>query len=133
MPSFLRLRAGRYPLDLPAKLLSAISPWEVSFREIHTFPHTSIAYLAPADRQPFDRVHELLRGSALPTSPSQFPYNPHCTLRSGNATPEELSRVIDHQFPTAPFTIDTISIYDFDSDAIRCDLNLRLWNTAASG
>lgn len=103
-------------------LFSTVTPWVVSFSEIRVFPNTSIAYLAPRDRRPFDRLHEALRNSLLPYSTSPFPFNPHCTLRSGNATPEELTCVIGHAFPTASFTIDTISIYELDLESINCNL-----------
>jgi 2'-5' RNA ligase len=103
-------------------LFSTVAPWEVSFSGIRIFPHTSIAYLAPADRRPFDDLHGMLRDSCIPHSVSPFPYNPHCTVRSGNATPQELSRVLGHAFPTKSFMIDTISVYDLNLESIHCDL-----------
>lgn len=78
-------------------------------------------------------MHSILRNSSLPVLPSAFPYNPHCTLRSGNATPKELSRVLDNTFPTACFTIDTISVYDYDSESIYCNLIYRKGLRAEQG
>ena len=104
-------------------VFSSVSPWEAAFDEVRVFPNTSIAYLAPVDRSPFDLIHNLLRDSALPRSSNQFPYNPHCTLRSGAATAGELSKILSRDFPTSSFLIDTISVYDLDVEGIRCNLH----------
>jgi hypothetical protein len=98
-------------------LLSTVSSWEVSFSEIRIFPNTSIVYLAPTDRQPFDHCHKILRYSSLPTLPSKFSYNPHCTLRSGPATTLELASALERKFPQASFMIEMISVY-----SAHCDL-----------
>ena len=103
-------------------VFSSIDPWDVVFDGIRVFPNTSIAYLVPSERAPFDRAHNLLRNSALPRSKNQFPYNPHCTLRVGTATEDELSNVMARDFPISPFVVDTVSVYDFDNEAIRCNL-----------
>lgn len=97
------------------RLCSTVSPWKVSFSEIRVFPNTSIAYLAPSDRSGFDFLHNLCRESKLPAYPSRFPYNPHCTLRAGEAlTPDQLADILRHPFPNSVFEIDTISVYDYD-------------------
>ncbi len=119
IPAGTSIQAIQEQIDL---LFAPIAPWNASFAEIRAFPNTAIAYLSPSDRDCFDRIHAILRGSAIPYTESAFPFNPHCSLRSGAATPQELSRVLEHSFPVEPFRIDTISVYDFDSSAIHCDL-----------
>ena len=114
-------------------LFAPIAPWTVSFAEIKAFPNTAIAYLSPVDRNCFDRIHAILRAPAIPHTESAFPFHPHCSLRSGAATPEELSRVLKHSFPVEQFWIDTISVFDFDSSAVHCDLIYRRTLTAESG
>src|ERR1700677_360348 len=122
---------GPIPIGTPVALIqeqmqllfSKVSPWKVAFSGIRIFPNTSIAYLAPFDRSRFDFLHNLCRDSALPSSPSRFPYNPHCTLRAGGAlTPDQLSDILSHQFPKSIFEIDTISVYDLDINPFRCNL-----------
>ena len=103
-------------------VFSSIKPWDVVFDEICVFPNTSIAYLSPVNRSPFDRAHRLLRDSKLPRSNNEFPYNPHCTLRSGSTTEDELSKIVARDFPTSPFVVDTISVYDFDNRSVKCNL-----------
>ncbi len=130
IPAGTPIQAIQEQIDL---LFAPIAPWNVSFSEIRVFPNTAIAYLSPLDRSCFDRIHAILRGSSIPCTESAFPFNPHCTLRSGSATPEELSRILEHSFPVEPFMIDTISVYDFDSSAVHCDLIYQRKLTAEQG
>ena len=127
IPAGTPIRVIKEQIDL---LFAPIAPWNVSFAEIRAFPNTAIAYLAPVDRNCFDRIHAILRASAIPHTESAFSFNPHCSLRSGAATPEELLRVLKHSFPVEPFRIDTISVYDFDSSAVHCNLVYRRTLTA---
>jgi len=93
-----------------------VRPWTVSFSAVRVFPDTSIVYLAPSDRSPFDSVHCLLRASMLPVSASPFPYTPHCTLRAGSTlTPDQLSHLLAYPFPKAAFQIDSVSSYAYDA------------------
>jgi len=104
-------------------VFSAVCPFKVAFSRIASFPNTSIVYLTPLERTRFDELHDLLRHSEIPFSPSRFPYNPHCTLRAGSALPpEEVDQLTHHAFPNAPFLIDTISVYDLDPTLVRCNL-----------
>lgn len=122
--------AGPIPAGTPIQtiqkqidlLFAHVTPWNVSFAGIRVFPNTAIAYLAPVDRDGFDRIHAILRDSSIPHTESTFPFTPHCSLRSGPATPGELSKVLQHSFPMEPFNIDTISIYEFDETNFHCDL-----------
>src|SRR6476620_8215815 len=50
-------------------VLDGLEPFRARFQEIRRFPSTDIFYLAPADRQPFDRIHEALKGSGIPFAP----------------------------------------------------------------
>jgi 2'-5' RNA ligase len=127
IPAGTSIRAIQEQIDF---LFGRIAPWDVTFAGIRVFPETAIAYLAPVDRSCFDRVHAMLRDSTLPHTESPFSYNPHCTLRSGPATPGELSRILEHPFPGEPFRIDTISVYEFDDSTDHCELIYRRILTA---
>lgn len=96
IPAGTPIRVIQEQIDL---LFAPIAPWDVSFSGIRVFPDTAIAYLAPVDRCCFDRIHSMLRDSALPRTESEFPYNPHCSLRCGPATPVELSSILEQAFP----------------------------------
>jgi 2'-5' RNA ligase len=110
------------------RVASKMSTFEVSFAGIRSFPNTSVVYLAPLDRKPFDSAHEVLRSSSIPFRNSPFPFTPHCTLRDGKPLPpEEISRILATPFPRDTFLIDTISVYEFsvyepEEDRVACNL-----------
>ena len=74
-----------------------LGPFRVRFQEVRRFANTDIFYLAPQEREPFDRIHEKLKASGIPFGANPWPYNPHCTLRGGpmneRASAEEIFRV----------------------------------------
>ncbi len=96
-----------------------ISPFSARFSAIRTFPNTSIFYLEPYDRSPFDHLHQELRISGIPFSEIQWPYNPHCTLRGGEPlSAEAASELSSRTFPRAEFWIDTISVYHLNGRSL---------------
>jgi 2'-5' RNA ligase len=107
-------------------VLDRFSPFPARFQEIRRFPNTDIFYLAPAERQPFDRIHEALKASGIPFMSNPWPYNPHCTLRMG---PLEAGASADDiftmPFPKEKFVIDTVSIYELDARALTCHLSFQ--------
>lgn len=106
-----------------ARIFAIVPPFEVSFAGFRVFPGTSLVYLCPTDRTPFDNIHETLRYSNIPFSQSAFPYNPHCTMRSGAALPvNEVNLMCQRDFPTSPFLIEVVSLYDLNRDTLECRL-----------
>jgi 2'-5' RNA ligase len=104
-------------------VLAGLKPFRVQFQEIRCFPNTNIFYLAPQDRQPFDRIHETLKNSGIKFGPNPWPYNPHCTLRGGpmnNHTSAE--QILNLSVPQLEFVIDTLSIYEFDPQTVASHL-----------
>src|SRR4029077_12977456 len=90
------------------RTLSGISRVRARFSAIRTFPNTSIFYLEPFDRSPFDHLHQKLRISGIPFSEIQWPYSPHCTLRGGEPlSAEAASELALRSFPQEEFWIDT--------------------------
>jgi len=105
------------------RTLSGISPFRARFSAIRTFPNTSIFYLEPFDRSPFDHLHQELCGSGIPFSGIPWPYTPHGTLRGGaplsaNAASELAAR----SFPQEEFSINTVSVYQLDDTSLECKL-----------
>ncbi|HBJ86240.1 MAG TPA: hypothetical protein DDZ88_20725 [Verrucomicrobiales bacterium] len=105
------------------RIFANVPPFGVSFSGFRVFPGTSLVYLCPTDRTPLDDLHEALRKSNIPFSRSAFPYNPHCTVRSGPPLPvHEVDLICRRAFPAAQFLIDTVSLYDLNRDTLECRL-----------
>jgi 2'-5' RNA ligase len=105
------------------RILSHISRFRARFSAIRTFPNTSIFFLEPFDRSPFDRLHQELRTSGIPFSGIQWPYNPHCTLRGGAPlSPDAAFELASRSFPQQEFWIDTVSVYQLDDASLDCKL-----------
>jgi 2'-5' RNA ligase len=106
--------------------LTGVKPFRVRFQGVRRFPNTDIFYLAPQERQPFDRIHEALKAGGIPFAPNPWPYNPHCTLRSGpmndRASAED---ILNLSFPEQEFVIDTLSVYELDAGALTCHLSFQ--------
>jgi 2'-5' RNA ligase len=105
--------------------LISLKPFRMRFQEVRRFPNTNIFYLAPLERQPFDRVHETLKASGIAFGPSSWPYNPHCTLRGGPMNGHAPEDVFNLSFPKEDLEIDTLSIYEFDSKTVTCHLSFQ--------
>ncbi len=105
------------------RMLSDISPFRARFSAIRTFPNTSIFFLEPYDRSPFDRLHQKLRTSGIPFSEIPWPYNPHCTLRGGEPlSADAASELASRSFPQEEFWINTISVYQLENTSLDCKL-----------
>jgi 2'-5' RNA ligase len=105
------------------RILSKISPFRTRFSSIRAFPNTSIFYLEPFDRSPFDHIHQELCSSGIPFSESPWPYNPHCTLRAGEPLDAEAaSELLARFFPKEEFQINTVSIYHLNDISLECKL-----------
>lgn len=105
------------------RALTGFRAFSTGFAAIRPFPNTSTFYLEPADRSPFDQLHQAMCASGIPFSQSPWPYNPHCTLRRGEPfTPEAVADLLRMPIPGEEFRIDTISIYGVDQVLRECRL-----------
>ena len=105
------------------RILSNMSPFLARFSAIRAFPNTSIFYLEPFDRSPFDHLHQELRNSGIPFSEVRWPYNPHCTLRGGKPLGADAAfELASRSFPQEEFRINTISVYQLDDTSLDCKL-----------
>jgi 2'-5' RNA ligase len=98
---------------------------ETAFCAIGRFAGSPILYLEPRDAAPFKALHDSLRASGIRFGPSPYPYTPHCTIRShGAGCPDssELVRVLSLPFPMQCFRLDTLSLYEIDSEKRECRL-----------
>jgi 2'-5' RNA ligase len=107
------------------RTLLDISPFRARFSAIRAFPNTSIFYLEPFDRSPFDQLHQALRVSGIPFSEIRWPYNPHCTIRGGAPLSADATReLVSRPFPQEEFWINTVSVYQLADTSLDCKL---LW------
>jgi len=105
------------------KITFKYKPFFISFEKIDYFPNTSIVYLSPINRKPFDDLHLSLKESILDFKKSQFPYTPHCTLRAGNnLSSKELIEICGMHFPKSQFQINTVSAYYYDEISMYCQI-----------
>src|SRR6266404_101718 len=105
------------------RILSDISPFRTRFSSIRAFPNTSIFYLEPFDRSPFDHLHRELCSSGIPFSECPWPYNPHCTLRGGKPLDAEAaSELLARPLPQVEVPINTVSVYRLNDIAQDCKL-----------
>jgi 2'-5' RNA ligase len=107
-------------------VLSGLKPFSMQFQEIRRFPNTNIFYIAPQNRQPFDHIHGTLKASGITFAPGRWPYNPHCTLRSGPMNQHApAGNIFNLPFPKQDFVVDTLSIYEFDPLSVTCHLSFQ--------
>ena len=105
------------------RTLSNVFPFRARFSAIHSFPDTSIFYLEPFDRSPFDHLHQELRISGIPFSEIRWPYNPHCTLCGGEPLSAHAALLLaSRSFPQEEFWINTVSVYQLDATSLDCKL-----------
>ncbi len=105
------------------RTLPDISPFRARFSAIRSFPNTSIYFLEPFDRSPFDHLHQELRLSGIPFSEIRWPYNPHCTLRGGEPLSTDVAlELASRPFPREEFWINTVSVYQLDGTSLDCKL-----------
>jgi 2'-5' RNA ligase len=105
------------------RTLPDIAPFRARFSAIRAFPNTSIFFLEPFDRSPFDHLHQELRRSGIPFSGIRWPFNPHCTLRGGERLSAEAAfELTCRPFPREEFLIDTVSVYQLDETSADCKL-----------
>ena len=110
----------RDEVDRVARLAAA---FKMEFGAIGHFPNTGIFFIPPKDRRPFDSLHASLAASIIPFSRSQFPYNPHCTLRAGPGVGQSVSeRICSSAVPCGEMRLDSISVYAIDGGTLAATL-----------
>ncbi len=87
---------------------------EFEFKKINNFPNTPIYFVEPT-REPFDSIHNAIINSGIKFEKSDFPYNPHCSLKGyTQVTDEQLKYLNSLKVPVGKFKIQAISIYEMD-------------------
>jgi len=87
------------------------APIDAAFNHVLRFDHTDIFVLTLTNEEPFHALHQRIAASGLRFLPSEFPYKPHCTLRSRSPVMEaEAADLLAVSIPDS-FSLDTLSVY----------------------
>lgn len=79
--------------EILAGIAATTPPFECHFDGVRRFDGTDLYYLAPADRAPFDALHERIATSGIRFHDSPHPYNPHCTISGIELSPTQQSEL----------------------------------------
>ncbi len=87
-------------------------PFSAQFGKVKHFPGTGIFYYTLQNTEPFEKLYSLFVESNIKFELSEFPYEPHCTLRLRRCTGYTEKQIMTHlQPPKESFIINTMSIY----------------------
>lgn len=89
-------------------------PIKTSFKDVLRFPGTDIFVLTLRDEDAFMKLYEKINKSGIKFKHSEFPYKPHCTLRSKSPISDDEIKAIMETKIDLEFILDTISIYTMD-------------------
>jgi len=83
---------------------------DIEFVSVSRFPNTGIYYLMPA-REKFDCLHKAVVHSTVEFNESDWPYNPHCTLRWHDDDAKECKTLFDSLKLPIESAVDCFSLY----------------------
>jgi len=92
-------------------------PFPAKFGCVKRFPDTGIFYYTLEDPEPFKALHSMCVQSKIKFEPTDFPYEPHCTIKLGRHTEySEEEIIIRLEPPDESFMIDTMSVYSLSKN-----------------
>jgi len=101
-------------MDSIARQTEAFS---AKFGHVEHFPDTGIFYYTLQDIEPFEKLHSLFVESKIKFESTEFPYEPHCTLKLSKHAEYTEKQIMAHlQPPKQDFIIDTMSIYSLSKN-----------------
>ena len=87
------------------------------FGRVEHFPDTGIFFYTLQNNEPFEELHSLILESKIKFQTTDFPYEPHCTLKLGQHAEYTEKDILKHlEPPKQDFIIDTMSIYSLTQD-----------------
>jgi 2'-5' RNA ligase len=94
-------------------------PFYAKFGHVEHFPDTGIFYYTLENIEPFEMLHSIIVQSKIKFIKTDFPYEPHCTLKlSKHAEYTEEQMLERLQPPEESFIIDTMSIYSLSKNQL---------------
>ncbi|MBM5575775.1 2'-5' RNA ligase family protein [Deefgea sp. CFH1-16] len=97
-------------IELLTPIIEEYKYINVNFLSINRFPNTGIYVLSP-ERERFDKLHNAISGSGIEFNSNPWPYKPHCTLRSGAESKENLDQLFDSIVLPSMTSIECFSLY----------------------
>lgn len=107
------IKIGQNLEDVVSQLTPIIREYyfkELKFISINCFPDTGIYYLAPK-RGKFDEMHQAVIRSGVEFNDSEWPYNPHCTLRWCDDDSPECSELFETMSLPVNSAIECFTLY----------------------
>ncbi|MDD5727152.1 MAG: 2'-5' RNA ligase family protein [Victivallales bacterium] len=96
-------------------IAGGFAAFSAAFGEVRRFPDTGIFYYTLRNNEFFTQLHQLFVQSRIEFEPTDFPYEPHCTLKLDPQPDYSLEDIIRHLTPPQEsFIIDTLSVYSLD-------------------
>ena len=100
-----------------ARVARRTEPFSARFGCVGRFPDTGIFYYTLEAPEPFIKIHSLFVRSKIEFNYTEFPYEPHCTLKLSPHVEYTEEQIIERlRPPQASFIIDTMSIYSLSKD-----------------
>jgi hypothetical protein len=95
-----------------SKCWQQLLPVAFHCNRVSLVPGTEIFFAAP-EPEPFDALHAAIVASGIAFGPSRFSYNAHCSLKGFTPLqPGQREALESIAVPLAPFTINTVSVYE---------------------
>ena len=101
------------------RIASMEKPFRTNFSSVERFPDTDIYYYTLENPEPFERLHKMFVASSIKFNPTDYAYEPHCTLKMtplAGLTEEQILNALCP--PDEIFTINTLSIYSLTGEQL---------------
>lgn len=93
------------------EIAASTSPITVSFDKAHRFPGTDIVVMKLKDDTLVRSLHQRFIDSGVKFQNSDFPYQPHCTIRSKSPLTDQEMEELSKLKIEGNFTLQTLSVY----------------------
>jgi 2'-5' RNA ligase len=93
------------------KITASTPPISVSFDKAHRFPGTDIVVMKLKDDSILHALHQRFVDSGIKFQNNDFPYMPHCTLRSKSPLTDQEMEELSKLKIEGVFTLRTLSVY----------------------
>jgi hypothetical protein len=94
------------------RIAAETTPIRASFGPVRRFPQSDVFYLSFVEERPLHDLHRRIASSGLRFQATQFPFGPHCTLRTRTPITEAEARRLLEARVDGEFTLDTLTLYD---------------------
>lgn len=93
------------------EIAASTPPIIVSFDKAHRFPGTDIVVMKLKDDAVIRSLHQRFVDSGIKFQNSDFPYEPHCTIRSKSPLTDQEMEKLSNLKIEGSFTLQTLSVY----------------------